>query len=173
MTSLQSNAVSHWLGANLESAMNIEMALANSSQGIMPYCPKLGQPVTWLTSPAPQVTIQTNCDSFHTSYIEAQTKWTQFHRQHFQIHFLEWKCMKSIEFSLKCVFKGPNQKYFSIGSDNGLAPTGDKPLSEPMMFKTKFTDAYICVTRPQPVNTCTLRPWQMANMLQMKYSFYF
>ena len=26
-------------------------------------------------------------------HIEAETKWTPFRRRHFQVHFLEWKCM--------------------------------------------------------------------------------
>ena len=26
-------------------------------------------------------------------HIEAETKWTQFRRRQFQMHFLEWKCM--------------------------------------------------------------------------------
>ena len=28
-------------------------------------------------------------------HIEAETKWTPFRRRHFQVHFLEWKCLNS------------------------------------------------------------------------------
>ena len=40
-------------------------------------------------------------------------------------------------------------QYSSIGSDNGLVPADDKPLSEPMMVSLL---THICVTRPQWVN---------------------
>ena len=43
--------------------------------------------------------------------IEAETKWLPFSRRHFQMHFLEWKCIHetvliSIKISLKFVPKG-------------------------------------------------------------------
>ena len=28
-------------------------------------------------------------------HIEAETKWTQFRRRHFQVHFIKWKCLNS------------------------------------------------------------------------------
>ena len=28
-------------------------------------------------------------------HIEAETKWTPFSRRHFEVHFLEWKCLNS------------------------------------------------------------------------------
>ena len=53
--------------------------------------------------------------------------------RHFEMHFLEWKCIKfDWDFTEVCT-QGSNQQYSSIGSDNGLAPAGDKPLSEPML----------------------------------------
>ena len=32
------------------------------------------------------------CCSWH---IETETKWTPFRRRHFQVHFLEWRCLNS------------------------------------------------------------------------------
>ena len=50
-------------------------------------------------------------------------KFAPFCRQHFQMHFLEWKCM-SFALNLPEVCSlGSNWQYSSIGSDNGLAPT--------------------------------------------------
>ena len=34
-------------------------------------------------------------------------KWTPFRRRHFQVHFLEWKCLNSDKISLGFVPKGP------------------------------------------------------------------
>ena len=36
----------------------------------------------------------------------AETKWAPFSRRHFQVHFLEWKCLNSDEILLKFVPKG-------------------------------------------------------------------
>ena len=40
-----------------------------------------------------------------------------------------------IEISLKFVPKSAIHKYVSIGSDNGLVQTGNRPLSESMLIK--------------------------------------
>ena len=34
-------------------------------------------------------------EALSISLIEAETKWTAFRRRHFQVHFLEWKCLNS------------------------------------------------------------------------------
>ena len=36
-------------------------------------------------------------------HIESETKWTPFRRRHFQMHFLEWKCIISLKISLEFV----------------------------------------------------------------------
>ena len=64
--------------------------------------------------------IRNSCENWNWKLIEAETKWTPFLRRHFQVHFLEWKCLNS--------------------------DSGDKPLSEPMMVSLL---THICVTRPQ------------------------
>ena len=46
-----------------------------------------------------------------------------------------------------------NKQYSSIGSDNGLAPAGDKPLSEAMMVSLL---THICISQPQWVNSLAL-----------------
>ena len=46
----------------------------------------------------------------------------QFCRQHFQMHFLEWKGANFNQYSTGVCSLGLNWKSISIGSDNGLAP---------------------------------------------------
>ena len=72
--------------------------------------------------------------STDTWHMEAEKRWTPFRRWHFHVHFLQWKLLYLIKFSLKCVRKGPIDNKSSIGSDNGLVPIRRKPLSEPMMI---------------------------------------
>ena len=55
-------------------------------------------------------------------------------------------CMKMVEFRLKFHWNLSDQQYSSTGSDNGLAPTRRKPLSEPMLA---FVPTHICITQPQ------------------------
>ena len=40
-------------------------------------------------------------------HIEAETKWLPFCRQHFKLHFLEWKYINLFKISLKFVPRGP------------------------------------------------------------------
>ena len=74
-------------------------------------------------------------------HIEAEAKWTPFHRQHFQMYFLEWKCMNfAYDFTEVCSWC-INQQYTSIGSDNGLAPTRRQAII--WTNDGWFTDAYM------------------------------
>ena len=57
-----------------------------------------------------------------TYHIEPETKWPPFCRRRFQM-FLNGNIRISIKISLKFATKGPIEKYSSIGSYNGLAPT--------------------------------------------------
>ena len=70
---------------------------------------------------------------------EAETKRSPFSGRHFQMHFLEWKCM--IKISLKFIPKGPVNNIPALVQIMAWRRTGDKPLSEPMV--TKFADTYI------------------------------
>ena len=56
-------------------------------------------------------------------HIEAETKWPPFSRQHFQMHFLEWKYVNFYWDFTEVCSQGSIQQYSSIGSDNGFAPT--------------------------------------------------
>ena len=63
-------------------------------------------------------------------HIEAETKWSPFCRQHFQMHFLKWKYMNS------------DQDFTEICSNipawvqiMAWHQPGNKPLSEPMMAR--------------------------------------
>ena len=64
------------------------------------------------------------------------------------MHVLE--CMNFDSNFTEVCYCGSIYQYPSIGSDNGLAPAGAKPLSEPMLVSLL---AHICVTGPQWVNT--------------------
>ena len=85
-----------------------------------------------------------NCQIMLTH--EAETKWTPFRRRHFQVHFVEWKCLNSEKKSQKFVPKGPINNIPSLVQIMAWRRTGDKPLSEPMMVCLL---THICVTRPQ------------------------
>ena len=69
--------------------------------------------------------------------------------RHFQVHFLEWKCINFIKFSLKFVPKGPINTISALVKLMAWRRPGDKPLSEPMIVSLL---THICVTRPQWVN---------------------
>ena len=47
--------------------------------------------------------------------IEAESKWPPFHRQHFQIHFLEWKLLYFNSNFSEISSQGSNDQYTSIG----------------------------------------------------------
>ena len=79
--------------------------------------------------------------------IEAKAKWLPF-RRHFQIHFLEWKCIW-LKFSLIFVPKVRINNTPTLVQIKGWCRPGDKPLSEPMVVRWPM---HICVTRLQWVN---------------------
>ena len=91
-----------------------------------------------------------------TKHIEAGTKWTPFRRRHFQVRFVEWKCLISDQnFTEVCSYRS-NQQYSSTGSDNGLAPTRRQAIV--WSNDGYITDAYMrhsawmsWTTRPCPV----------------------
>ena len=74
-------------------------------------------------------------------HIEAKTKWTTFRRQHFQTHFLQWKCLNFDWNSLRFVPKGPIDNNPILVKIMAWCWIGDKPLSGPML--TWFTDTYL------------------------------
>ena len=77
-------------------------------------------------------------------------KWTPFRQRHFQMNFLDWKCLISIKISLKFVPKGPINKIPALVQITAWRRPGDKLLSEPMMVSLP---THICVSRPQWVKT--------------------
>ena len=70
-------------------------------------------------------------------------------RGHFQINFLEWKCMIFINISLKSVSDGPINNIPASVQIMAWCRPGDKQLSEPMMARLP---THMCVTRPQSIN---------------------
>ena len=80
-------------------------------------------------------------------HIEAETKWTPFSRRHFQMDFLEWKCMNfDKKNSSKFVPMGPINNIPVLVQIMAWRRQGDKPLSEPM---TVSLLTHIGVTLPQ------------------------
>ena len=69
----------------------------------------------------------------HCSWNNLNTLWPRqngrhFRRRHFQMHFLEWKCMNfDWNFTEVCSW-GSNWQYSIISSDNGLAPTRQQAI---------------------------------------------
>ena len=76
-------------------------------------------------------------------------KSTPFRRRHFQMHFLEWKCINLIDISLKFVPEGRINNIQALVQIMAWCWLGDKPLSELMMVSLL---THICVTQPQWVN---------------------
>ena len=85
----------------------------------------------------------------HQNIIEAKIKWSPFSRRHFQMDFLEWKCMDFDKISLKFVPRCPISNITSLVQIMASRRPGDKPLSEPMVVSLP---THICVARPQWVN---------------------
>ena len=80
-------------------------------------------------------------------HIEVEKKWPPFSRWHFQMHFLEWRCINSlIKISMKFLPKGPINNIPALVQIMAWRRPGDRPLSEPMMVSF-FT--HICDSRPQ------------------------
>ena len=74
------------------------------------------------------------------------TKWSPFCR-HFQIHFLDRRCVYICEYCLKFVMKGCIYHLASIGSGNGFVSSGQKPLLE--LFRWPRSILPYGITRPQ------------------------
>ena len=66
-------------------------------------------------------------------HIEALTKWPTSCSRHFQMKFIEWKCVNFSQMSLKFVPSGPVNNMSTLVQIMACRRTGDKPLSEPML----------------------------------------
>ena len=71
-------------------------------------------------------------------------KWPPFCTRPFQMHFFEWKCM-NIDWNFT-VPKGPISNISALVQIMAWHPSGDKPLSEPMM--ASLTDEYMRHSAP-------------------------
>ena len=89
-------------------------------------------------------------ESKYIKLTEAEAKWPQFSRRHFQMHFLEWKYINFFEISLKFVPRGPINNILALVKIMAWCRQSYKPLSESMMI---ILLTHICVTRPQWVNS--------------------
>ena len=79
---------------------------------------------------------------YHTA---AETKWPQFPRRYFQMHFPGWKCI-NLKCSLNFVSNGPINTIPSLVQVMAGRRPSDKPLSEIMLVSLL---TYICVNRAQ------------------------
>ena len=145
-TSLQSNAVSHWLGANLESALHMHDKPWQQWQRIPLHM--------WLPH---TLTMWGTSFRFNTRKPRQNTR--QFANDILKFIFLCKISCISTRILLKHV------QLSGIGSDNGLAPNSDKPLSEPMMA---YLWTHICDNRPQSVNAGIYGPF----FFQINASFF-
>ena len=80
-----------------------------------------------------------NCQSNHppqlvTLHIEAEKKWPPFPGRHFQVHFLEWKCLNLYWHSLTFILKGQINNIPALIQVMAWHQSGDKPLVVPMIF---------------------------------------
>ena len=82
--------------------------------------------------------------------VEDETKWPKVRRRHFQMHFLEWKCM-DFDFNIQLNFvpNGLINNSPSLIQILAWCRLGDKPLSEPMVVSLL---THMCVTRSQGVS---------------------
>ena len=83
--------------------------------------------------------------------ISPWTKWPPSSGRHFQMHFLEWKCINFDYYLTEICSQGPNQQIPALVQIMAWRLPGNKPLSEPMMVSFL---THICVTRPQCVKDC-------------------
>ena len=63
-----------------------------------------------------------NASCHHLTHWD-RDKWPPFRRKHFQMHFLEWKCLNLDQNFTDVSSYGSNYQYSGIGSDGGLSPT--------------------------------------------------
>ena len=83
-------------------------------------------------------------------HIGAETRWQRFRIQHFQMHFLERKCLNFHWYFTEVYSQGSNWQYTSIGSDNGLVPTRQQAI---IWTNDDLVYWGICVTQPQWVKS--------------------
>ena len=90
-------------------------------------------------------------------------------RRHFQMYFLEWKCINFYYDFTKVCSQGSNWQYSSIGSDNGAGQETSHYLNQWWLVYWRI---YICVTRPQWVNSSSpnaayMRQWIGSSLVQV------
>ena len=81
-------------------------------------------------------------------------KWMPICKWHFQMHFLEWKCLNSDWNFTEVCSHGPIDNIPALVQLMAWQHPFVKPLSEPMMVSLP---THICLTRPQWANKTVLR----------------
>ena len=81
-------------------------------------------------------------------HIEAETKLLPFPKWHFQMDFLEWKCMNFYKNFTEVCPKVPVNNIPELVQIMTWCQPGNKPLSEPMLVSLM---TYLCITWPQLV----------------------
>ena len=92
------------------------------------------------------------------SHTVVQAKWLPFHRQHFQMHFPEWKLFYFDSNFTEICPQSSNWQYDTIGSDNGLAPnrcqaiiwTNDSLVYWCIYVTLELDELKLCNVNPSP-----------------------
>ena len=140
-TSLQSNAVSHWLGANLESAMDL-----NTSVPTNVLAPNGVEPLVVMVRTTKSDMICSKFLWLLINTLRPRQTGCHFPDDIYKCIFLNAKVWISINISLKFINEGPIINMTILVQIMAWRRPGDKPLSEPMMVNLL---THIWVTRPQ------------------------
>ena len=133
-TSLQCNTVSHWLCANLESALSLYTQTWMTSKTVRPQSVTGFALMQKLTIFTPINTLRPRQNGRH------------FADDIFKCIFLNKNVWIPIKISMKFVPKGPINSIPALVQIMAWRRPGDKPLSESMIVSLTMHN---CVTRPQ------------------------
>ena len=93
-------------------------------------------------------------------HIEAETRRPPFCRRHFQMRFLERKCINVNNYSTVVCSQAPINNISALVQITARRCPRNKPLSEPMMA---YLPTHICITRPQWFNLSVPKCWLALN----------
>ena len=95
------------------------------------------------------------CEPREAPWAKAETKWTPFCTQHFQMHlFLDENVRILTKLSMKFVAQGPLNNIPALVKIMAWQRPGTKPLYEPMMVSLL---THICVTQPNELSHWPLK----------------
>ena len=89
-------------------------------------CPQIALPFYWYVSQCQEV----------AKLIGPWKVLTTFYVSNFQVNFSDWWLRCMVRNCPQVIGTWPCWRYVNIGSGNGLVPSGNKPLPEPMLTQT-------------------------------------